>query len=403
MSVEGTLPKRNSGEPTPHDADLGIMHHPKLSHVLTGELARLYRAGFWLLPLGLKREPLVKFRTGQGGATKRHPLSLVIEKMAGAGSSNYAIRLEGILVVDIDTDTPEAREYVRQRFGESSVQVKSPRGAHHYFRFDGKPPAPVRLTNIAIDFKAGSQSLIAGPFAERADGGHYLPLQGRLDSVASLPTFYDRDLEVDETEVEVDVVNSCPKIRRGDRHRHLKKRGMQMIPVVQTEAELFQEMLLYRDWECEFPEEVPDSEVEALARWFWFKRCNNEIWSGRQSPMGMTRASFDQLINVKYGDQAWMLYSYVHSKHEHLGREFVIVPEAILAAGQLQALSSKDIRRAAQILVDQKLLWRREVRDGFKRKYLYRIAGGRRGERSVDYINTQYGNTELSVIKGGLA
>lgn len=389
-----------SSDTIARDADLGTMHHPRLSHVLTGEIARLYRAGFWLLPLGLKREPLVKFKTGAGDATKRHPMSLVIEKMAGAGSSNYAIRLQGIIVVDIDTDTEQARDYVRQRFGESSVQVRSPRGIHHYFRHDGKAPEPVRLPNISIDFKAGRQSLIAGPFAVRSDGGEYLPLKGHLESVSALPSFVDRDVD-DQGDNGAEIRTGAQRIPRGDRHRTLKKRGMQMVGVVASEAELIEELILFRDWECEVPEEVADSEVEALARWFWFKRCNNEIWGGRQSPMGMTRASLDQLSNVKYGDQAWMLYSYVHSVHDHLGREFSIVPEAILAAGKLQALSAKDIRRAAQILVDHKLLWRREVKEGFKRKYLYRIVGGRQRERSVDYINAQYGNTGLKLYEGG--
>ncbi len=399
MSAEEAF--EHQGDAIARDADFGIMHHQKLSHVLTGEMSRLHSAGFSLLPLGPKREPLVRFKTAAGVPAKRLPLSLVIEKMAGAGSSNYAIRLDGLLVVDVDSDTPDARAYVRERFGDSSVQVKSPRGIHHYYRHDGKAPKAVRLPGIAIDFKTGSQSLIAGPYAERADGGQYLPLKGQLASVSALSAFSDNDLSHEEDCDSPPPRTAGGKIARGDRHQSLKKRGMQLIHTAVDGADLFDNLRLYRDWECEFPEEVPDSEVEALARWFWFKRCNNEIWGGRHSPMGMSRASLDQLLNVKYGDQAWMLYSYVHSVHEHLGREFSIVPEAILAAGKLQALSAKDIRRAAHILVDHRLLWRREVRDGFKRKYLYRIAGGRQGERSTDYINAQYGHTGLKVYEGG--
>ncbi|MEH3125545.1 bifunctional DNA primase/polymerase [Agrobacterium cavarae] len=383
------------------DADLGIMHHPKLSHVLTGELFRLHNAGFSLLPLGLKREPLVKFSTAVGKPTKRLPLSLVIEKMAGAGSANYAIRLDGLLVVDVDTDTPEARSYVERRFGNSAVQVKSPRGIHHYYQHDGKAPKAIRLPGISIDFKAGCQSLIAGPYAERADGQQYLPLKGKLLSVSALPLFTDNDLAEEEDFEEPMPRSATGKVARGDRHQSLKKRGMQLVHTAEDEADLFDNLRLFRDWECDFPEEVPDSEIVSLARWFWFKRCNNEIWGGRNSPMGMTRASFDQLINVRYGDQAWLLYSFVHSNHEHVGREFSIVPEAILAAGKLQALSKKDIYRAAKILVDQKLLSRRTVRDGKTCKYLYRIAGGRERGRSVDYIHAHNGNPKLSVIEGG--
>ncbi|NTI03458.1 hypothetical protein G6K88_15650 [Agrobacterium rhizogenes] len=397
----GANPLIDGRDTVARDANLGIMHHPKLSHVLTGELARLHNAGFSLLPLGLQREPLVKFKTSDGAPTRRLPLSLVIEKMAGAGSSNYAIRLDGLLVIDIDTDTPEARAYVRQRFGDSSVQVKSPRGIHHYYRHDGKAPQAVRQPGIAIDFKSGRQSLIAGPYAERADGGQYLPLKGQLVSGSGLPVFTDNDLPDEEDFDAPPPRTVMGKIARGDRHQSLKKRGMQLIHTVEDETDLFDNLRLYRDWECEFPEEVPDSEIEDLARWFWFKRCSNEIWGGRLSPMGMSRASFDQLLNVRYGDQAWLLYSFVHSIHAHMGREFAIVPDAILAAGKLQALSKKDIYRAAGILVQQNLLWRRVVRDGKRQIYMYRIADGRQGRGSIDYIHAQNGNSKFSMIEGG--
>jgi|GEM_PF-2255113 len=389
--------------PEPDD-DLGPLHHHKLSAVLTGEMGRLYSAGFWLLPLGQKREPLLKFKTSEGDSVRRHQLSLVVQKLVAAGSSNYAIRLRGMVVVDIDTDTPEAREYVERRFGNSTVQVKTPRGIHHYYRFSGRAPAKVSLPGISIDFKTGEQSLIAGPFAERADGGAYYPLKGKLESVEALPPFVDQDTDDIPTPANEsdDGLVVGRRVPRGDRHMHLKRRGMQLIRMVESEQELIGELLRCREWDCDFPDEIPDSEVESIARWFWFKRCNNQIWGGRHSPMGMTRASLDQLLNVKYGQDAWLLYSFVHGIHHHNHREFAIVPESIHAAEKLKALSCKDIRRAAQILVDHGLLTRRKIKEGFKWKYLYRITlsiGGERREVS-HYITSQNGHMGLTLIEG---
>ena len=94
------------------DADLGILHSKKLPSVLTGEMSRLYAAGFSLMPLGgdTGRRPLLSFKKSDGAPIGRHSLARVIGRMAGGGSENYAIRLKGMLVIDIDTDTPEARE-----------------------------------------------------------------------------------------------------------------------------------------------------------------------------------------------------------------------------------------------------------------------------------------------------
>lgn len=80
--------------------------HPRLSPVLTSEMTRLFSAGYSLLPLGSPdgKKPIMAFR-----GRKRFPLSRVVDKMAGAGSKTYGIRLKGLLVVDVDSDTPQAR------------------------------------------------------------------------------------------------------------------------------------------------------------------------------------------------------------------------------------------------------------------------------------------------------
>lgn len=49
---------------------------------------------------------------------------------AAACSETYGIRLGGALVVDIDTDTPEARAFVNAHFPKSPVRVKTARGWH---------------------------------------------------------------------------------------------------------------------------------------------------------------------------------------------------------------------------------------------------------------------------------
>ena len=99
--------------------------HP--SDVLKAVLTRLHAAGYWLLPLGAGedgRKPSLSFSTSDGRPTGRHPLELTIRRMAAVGTSNYAIRLMNLLVVDVDTDTQEAHAYVERWFGSSRCRSR---------------------------------------------------------------------------------------------------------------------------------------------------------------------------------------------------------------------------------------------------------------------------------------
>lgn len=388
-------------EVTPLDADLGIMHLPQLSHVLTGELARLFRKGFWLVPLGLKRTPLVRLTDGQGNPVRRCPLSLVLSKMAGAGSSNYAIRLKGILVVDIDSDTPEAREYVLKRFGESSVQVKSPRGIHHYFRYDGEPPAKVRLPGIVIDFKSGEQQLIAGPYAERADGGQYWPLVGKLESVDLLPPFFDKQAPARRKKVAKAASLGGERIPVGGRNEALYRKAISYVSCSDTKNDLVDDLRQYRDIFFEDPQTVPDSEVEKIADWAIQKRQQGNVFSGRRSSVLIPRTSIDKLAAGGHG-LAHLLYSVIMADLGHRpGYEFSIVPDALRSSGKLKA-GRRQIYEAIQTLIDVGLIEVAFHSPKPKVPHRYRLAGRQeRGEGFDNYIDTPTGHKGFVVYDGG--
>jgi hypothetical protein len=116
--------------------------HPALPPELTVEMTRLYNAGFSLIPLGGGdgKRSIVRF-----GSRRRLPLEVVVNRMLAGGTRTYGIRLGGLLVVDVDTDTPEARAYVEAHFGSSPVRTLTPRGFHLYFRHAGEKPNDVHL------------------------------------------------------------------------------------------------------------------------------------------------------------------------------------------------------------------------------------------------------------------
>ena len=134
------------------------------------DMSRLYGGGHSLIPLGSGEDgksPLVRFE-----GSKRLPLGVIQNRMQQADSAIYGIRLHGMLVVDCDTDNAATAEYVEKRFGASSIQVKTPRGRHHYYRLDGATvPKRIREDGISIDFKSGANAYVAGPGSVRPDGG----------------------------------------------------------------------------------------------------------------------------------------------------------------------------------------------------------------------------------------
>lgn len=380
----------SAGQPTKYVDEAA---HASLSPVLTAELSRLYAAGFWLMPLGGEdgRTPALRFKKDDGAPVGRHPLASVVNKLITIPSRNYAIRLNGLLVVDIDTDTSDARDYVERRFGASTVQVKTRRGVHHWFRFEGKPPAKVRLPGIAIDFKAGVQQLAAGPFAERKDGAQYLPLKGRLESISALPEFIDREPPV-ELEQEISFT-PAGKVAVSSRNTALWRASIEYAPCVDSLAALAADLRAHRDWHFDNPESVSDDEVRRVAEWAWQKRCDNQIWSGRSSEVRFPRSTMDRLLRHKHGSDAFLVYCLLRSEHGHIpGRVFPIVPAAMREAGLIE-MSRNRLYRAIHVLVGEGFL-KDLGQDGLNRAKRYQLVGrdvSERGGESVSYyLDTQF-------------
>lgn len=385
------------------DSDLGPMHHPKLSDVLTGEMSRLHNAGFWLVPLGLNRKPLVLLTKKDGTPTRRLPLSAVIEKMAGAGSSNYGIRLPGLLVVDIDTDTPEAHAYVERRFGASSVQVKSPKGVHHYYKFSGRRPKNVKLPGIVIDFKLGCQEHIAGPFAEREDGGQYLPLRGRLTNANALPVFEDKEPTAVAAPTAVPVslrnVERQELIPPGARNKMLCKAAIRLVSYSDTKGDLLGDLLQYRNIHFEEPSSVSDAEVAAVADWAFQLMLDGKVYQGRKSGVLIPRESIDKLAARGEGT-ALLLYSIIQADLGHKPNyEFSIVPDALKRSGKLNA-GRRQIYDAIQVLVDEKLIDVSFYSTKPKVPHRYRLPGGREGGGFNTYIDIPIGHKGITVYEG---
>ena len=337
--------------------------HPRLPPVITSEISRLYSAGFSLLPLGGPdgKKPIVEYRD-----RKRLPLSMLVDRMANAGSRTFGLRLKGLLVVDVDADTPQAREYVARQFGTSPARTRTGRG-FHYFRLAGVKPKQVRLPGISIDFKSGENEFVVGPQSERPDAVVYWP-EGRLTALEGLPWFDDRDDNASEPE----PAKCNGRYPQGVRHQMLKRRAHQLALAADSFGDLFANLLAFREWEIENPADFSDARLEKLALWFWHKRENGELWSGRNSVVQIHRVALDELARRGEG-LGFLLYGILVSTHGHnLEALFAIVPDGLRTSGRLKA-GRRQIYAAIDLLMELGLLHCRVRPRGKRNHFLYQL------------------------------
>lgn len=368
--------------------------HPGLPPELTMEMSRLYSAGYSLLPLGGDggKKATVRFED-----RNRLPLSRVINRMLGGGSQTYGIRLGGLLVIDVDTDTAEARAYVQANFGSSPVQTRTKRGFHLYFRHVGKKPNDIRLPNVAIEFKSGENSYVVGPCSVRPDDGGQYVAHGRLNSPKNLPWFVDRRTAA----VTLDCDGKAPTVGRGFRHKALKKRARELALVADGLHEVADDLKAFRDWEIEEPADFPDKMVEKMAEWFWEKRETGMLWGKTNSGVFVHRHPISLL--ARQGNAlALMVYNVVLATHGHKGgKEFALCPDGLRVSGRVKA-GRHQLYAAIHLLVDLGLLTRRAIPIGKRISYRYQIAApwlaGERAEGSFLTLVSD-GGTSMPVIK----
>ncbi len=302
------------------------------------ELARLVRAGFPLLPLGGGADakgPLVEAWAGSKLALAR-----VLAPLYRSGSQVYGIRLDGLVVIDCDSDSAELVAALEARFGPSPVHVSTPRGRHLYYRATGKVPN-LRGEGLPVDIKTGPRAYVAGPWSIRPDGGIYRPAKGLL-GVDALPP--PRAIDTPQNRA------LSAGIPPGSRHVALVKEAIRMLEFVDSAEELAANLAAVRDDLCEDAATMPDSELRALAGWAWTVRLENRIYRGRDSSLKVDRLALDALRRWENETDAIGLYLLVIDMHGHTpGKRFALDFASMQASGLTQ-LSIPRLRAARRTL-----------------------------------------------------
>ena len=301
------------------------------------ELARLSRAGFPLLPLGGGpdgKAPMVK---DWAGSTLS--LSRVLAPLYRSGSMVFAIRLDGLAVIDCDKDCPKLVASMEARFGASPVHVKTPRGFHLYYLAAGPVPN-LRAEGLPVDIKTGAGAYVVGPGSMRRDGGSYDAVKGIL-AITALPPLRPSQRWPSATRATIPT---------GHRHNELVKEAIALVEYVDSAGELEANLAAFRADVCEDSYSISDAEVRSIADWAWQARLGNRIYKGRQSAFSLDRSALDALRRWENETDAISLYVLLQDMHGHSpGKRFALDFAAMRDAG-LSRLSVKRLRAARTTL-----------------------------------------------------
>ncbi len=318
---------------------MAALRESTLPDAIRNEVARLKRAGFPLLPLGGAdgKAPLLRAWAGPGLSLAR-----ILAPMHRTGSQAFGVRLDGLAVVDCDSDDSALVAQIEARFGQSPVHVKTPRGRHLYYRAAGAVPN-LRGEGLPVDIKTGARSYVVGPLSLRPDGGFYDPVKGRL-GIDALPP------------LRAAATPMAAPILTGHRHVELVKEAMRMVELVDNAAELQANLAGIRDDWCVDPVTMPDSELRDIAGWAWKCRLENRIYRGRDSAFPVQRLALDALRGHANGADAIALLVLLEDQHGHSpGKRFPLGFDAMRAAGLLN-LSKPRLRAARRTLEGAGLL-----------------------------------------------
>ena len=305
---------------------------------LVEEMAQLMKCGISLIPLGGGddgKRPLISF-------AKKPALKLgqVLGPMNGKGSTCYGIRLDGVLVLDLDTDDSTLVRELEARFGASPVHVRTPRGRHLYYRDTGWRPN-LKSEGLVVDVKAGANSYVVGARSVRPDGGEYISIKGGLGET-TLPAL----------KTETDSPSRVLRINVGQRNTALWQAAIKMVEFVDDADELFQNLRHQADTECEDPQTITDDELRGIAKWAWEKRCSNDVWTEGRGAIRIGRDILDTLRDTQNYSDALGLFVTLQDKHGHIaGRAFALKHKPMREAG-LTDLSRERFTAARDTLIE---------------------------------------------------
>jgi len=306
----------------------------------------LHDANFILVPL--KKDKDGKEPMMRNWQTTRLSLSTFEARMKAKASMTYGVRLNDMVVVDIDEKSPDLIVQLQARYGVASVIVETPRGFHLYYCGRPKNLPDLRQEGLSVDVLSGNQKYVVGPGSIRPSRGRYIEIFGKLGETKLNP-FPET---ASQSPSNIDVAFSGQfradgKVTVGYRNTHLLNRAIEFVQTCESADELFGTLVHLRDEECEEPETFKDQELKSIAHWAFDKRVSGKLHAATRGIYKVDRR-FTELLSID--SNALALYVILKSNFGHIpGKSFQLCYKSMMEAQHIN-MSKNGFDRAVKKL-----------------------------------------------------
>jgi len=320
--------------------------------IVAGQQEVLERA-VALLSHGLKVIPLGRGPEGKQPSVKFGSTAIGVDTfssiMVTTKSTMYGVRLDGIVVLDVDENSGILVPMLEDRFGPAMVKVQTVRGTHLYYRDDHTVYPNLKAEGYPVDVKHGSGQYMVGPSSIRPCGGTYVETCGQLGVTGLTPLRPDpATIRVGPRNVSQTFPRSASgKVQVGARHPFLRQKAIEYVACCETLGELRDNLTRLLEDECEDPDTFTDVEVGALAQWAFDKHVSGNLFGASGGYFRVPRYFSSRLMS---DPNALALYNQLLDKHGHLhGQTFSLCFLAMRDAG-LISMSERAFQRAIKKL-----------------------------------------------------
>lgn len=326
----------------------------------------LSQRGLIVIPTGGDdgKRPLITFpkqkfrpKTAQRMAREHENANIAI--LTGAGSCRLTV---------VDIDDPALLPAMIARFGETPMQVGTPKGGVHLYYQSSGERSVTGLDGLKVDVRGIGGIIVAPPSVRRCEpfmGEAYRFVRGRWEDLRSLPALKSGSLSKPAGK----PAGTLSGVETGNRNDQLFKRLMREskhcddLPQLQDCATTLNDQL---------QEPLPEAEALRIAESVWDYVEKGKNWCGGGGIIPVRR---DALDLIRHSPDAKLLYLELLSAHTDPGKVFAVALAAMERAQCIPGWSEKRYRAARQALVDAGILVL--VKQGGKHGHdpsLYRLA-----------------------------
>lgn len=330
----------------------------KQQELLIAEIKRLSLYGSHLVPLGGEdgKQALVKFANYR--ALPAHKLIDFVKREEATG---IGFRLHSCVVLDIDSDDPKWIKRCEDRFGESAVRVRTPRGGMHLYYFGKLTPCPnLKKEGWPVDVMQGDNEYVVTPYSWRPDGKTY-----RVEGLELLPSNLTN---IRGGKPKPTTRDAEGKVKLGGRHSHLIRKGKEFA----RNAKSFEQLrsAIEREFKLNCVQgDMSDEEITGIANWCFEIQNSGKNYSRGEQTLPIPGWIVEELKAEP--DPQHLLLVLIKAHGADKSRTFILDYECMKNAGLLGL--SRDRFRAAK----RKLLEVRAIRC---------FSAHKRGKRKAKYV-----------------